>query len=149
MGEPQTPLFYDFGIFGHVPRAPKPFILSLETPGSLNKIKKKSLGHSKHIIFGNLKIAEIRNSDKFRKEWHRQMMKIRPIKSWKSWNLASVGGRSHSCLGSGAPRSRKKGSSLYWRASWYWLDLAGELGERYSQSCGILEGRRGDENVPR
>ena len=40
MGEPQTPHFYDFEIFGRVPSSQTQFFLFLETPGQLNKLDK-------------------------------------------------------------------------------------------------------------
>ncbi len=40
MGEPNNPHFYDFWIFGHVPKPQNQLFLSLETPGYLNKTKK-------------------------------------------------------------------------------------------------------------
>ena len=40
MGEPQTPHFYDFRIFGRVPGSPNQLFSSLETPGYLKKLKK-------------------------------------------------------------------------------------------------------------
>ena len=41
MGEPQSPHFYDFGAFERVPKPQNQLFLFLETPGYLNKIKKK------------------------------------------------------------------------------------------------------------
>ena len=40
MGEPQTPHFYDFGTFEHVLSSQNQLFSSLETPGSLTKIRK-------------------------------------------------------------------------------------------------------------
>ena len=40
MGEPETPHFYDLGIFGRAPEPPNQVFLFLETTGDLNKIKK-------------------------------------------------------------------------------------------------------------
>ena len=40
MGEPQTPHFDDFGIFGRVTKPQNQLSLSLETPGDLKRIKK-------------------------------------------------------------------------------------------------------------
>ncbi len=40
MGEPKNPHFYDAGISGRVPEPQNQLLLSLETPGYLNKIKK-------------------------------------------------------------------------------------------------------------
>ena len=40
MGEPKSPYFYDFGIFGRVPKRQHQLFLFLETPGHLKQIKK-------------------------------------------------------------------------------------------------------------
>ena len=81
MGEAQTPRFYDLGIFEPVTKPQNQLFLSLETPGHLNKIKKITGTFEKTIIFINLKMVEIQNSDNFGKDGRRQIPKIRVIKS--------------------------------------------------------------------
>ena len=51
MGEPQTPHFYDFGTFERVLSSQNQLCLSLETPGHLNKIKKKTTYVEKYYFY--------------------------------------------------------------------------------------------------
>ena len=60
MGEPETPHFYDFGVFERVPEPQNHVFLSLETPGYLTKIKKHPWNIVKHIFFINPKCWESR-----------------------------------------------------------------------------------------
>ena len=78
MGEPENHHFYDFGVLGRVPEPQNHLVLSFETPGYLNKIK-KILGT--FYVFVNLEVSEIRNSDNVRKDVRRNSTVILLIDS--------------------------------------------------------------------
>ena len=62
----------------------KPVFIHFIIPNASKNVR--SMGTSqKHIIFGNLRIMKNQLFDIFRKDGHRNMMKIRPRISGKSW----------------------------------------------------------------
>ena len=73
MGEAQTPHFYDFGIFEPVAKPQNQLFLFLETPGH-RKQNKENSNIVQNIVFINIGIL---NFSIFRKDGHREMMKIR------------------------------------------------------------------------
>ena len=92
MGETKSPHFYDFGISGRVTGSQSQIFLSLETPGHLKQIQKKTLGHSQTIvifiiIISIIKINMLENQDfvNIGKDGRRTIHTIRLIKSRKSW----------------------------------------------------------------
>ena len=72
MGETKNPHLYDVGIFGPVTKPQNQLFVSLETPVNLKNSETPWV-----IIFINLQILEFQNFDNFRKDAHRNMMKIR------------------------------------------------------------------------
>ena len=95
MGEPQNPNFYDFGIFGHVETFDiKPTIFIFGNTRTLKTIKK--LPHMlKHIICINFKMLETQHFDKFAKDGHRTIPKIRLITILKILDMESKSSRKH------------------------------------------------------
>ena len=85
MGEPKNPHLFDFGISQPVTKPQNQLFLSLETPGYLKRIKKIPWNIFETITFVNIGILENQHFDIFRKNGHRQMMKIRVKESPKSW----------------------------------------------------------------
>ena len=84
MGEAQTPHFYDFGILNRH-QAPTPSLFIFGDTRTPQKNQEKSLGNLKNSISINANIWETQSFDIVRKDGHRKMMKIRLIKSPKSW----------------------------------------------------------------
>ena len=81
MGEPKSPHFYDFWIFETVTKPPNQVFLFSETPGHLKQSRQIPKHFLKNMSFINIGIVETENLDNVRKDGHRQIMKIRPIKS--------------------------------------------------------------------
>ena len=84
MGETKNHHFYDLGIFEPTTKPQNQQFLSSETPGHLKQIKTKPKPFVKDM-FINLGILKLQFLDTFRKDRHRNMMKIRLNKSLKSW----------------------------------------------------------------
>ena len=59
MGEPESPSFYDFRIFGRVPGSQNQYHLSLETPGYQKQIKGNPCNIFQHSIFGKFNVSEM------------------------------------------------------------------------------------------
>ena len=84
MGETETPHFYDFGTFGHVPEPQHQYHLPLETPRYFKQSKKDAKSFLKSIICINLFVENptvwfVRNGG------HRKIPTAHLIQSWKSW----------------------------------------------------------------
>ena len=84
MGEPETPHFYDVGIFGRVPEPQNQLSLSFETPGYQIQIRRLTGTFVKHI-FADFKSLETPDFVNVGKDGRRGMMKIHLIISWTSW----------------------------------------------------------------
>ena len=94
MGEPQTPHFYDFGIFGRVPGYQNQLCLSLEAPGHLKKPRKVT-GTFQNNTFVNLKMSDIYN---FENRWKRRAPTDPKDPSYKFLqisNMGSISSRKH------------------------------------------------------
>ena len=80
MGEPQTPHFYEFWIFGHVPGSQNQFFLSVETSGHLKYPEKVPNHFWKYYFY---KSENVDNSF-FRQFPKRRTPKIPTIRTMKS-----------------------------------------------------------------
>ena len=81
MVEPQPPDLYDFGIFGRVPGSQNQLLLSLETPGHLNKSMERLELVFLNTIFMDLLMLEPQHVVVVGKDRHRQIPKICLMKS--------------------------------------------------------------------
>ena len=84
--ETETPQFYDFRISGRVPEPPNQYYFLWRPQDTSRNQRAIPIPFSKKY-FGEFKILDIQNNENVGKHGHREMMKIRLLKSWRSWIL--------------------------------------------------------------